>query len=133
MKKLLWITFFCAFAMFAAFGLYMLDYVLIDVEKQLADSANALNKDVPQMLDPHTDFIGVRTEGKEIVYLFRMHGISKQTVVESEEKMRSNKLSNIRNDPDMQGLLKKGVRMSWNYYVGDELTMSFSIDKDSQT
>ena len=57
-------------------GFAALDRLTMKIEKSLAESAAILNADAPRKIDAYTDFIGARTNGKEITYLFRKYGIT---------------------------------------------------------
>jgi hypothetical protein len=123
------IFFILAFAMFAAFAAVTWNRVSFDVEETLTKSAVRLNEDAPKVINAHTDFIGARAAGREIVYLYRVHGLSATTMAESEQELKSERLAVVDKDANMQSLLDHGVRMSYEYFVGSDLALRFSIEK----
>lgn len=123
------VLFFVAFAIFGVAGLIFLQRSQHDVEAMLKEIAETVNQDVPRMIDAETDFLGVRAEGMEIIYLFRIHGITAKAMAASADEFRSAKLADIANNDDMRRLLKEGVTMSWEFFVGEELALRFSIDE----
>ena len=122
--------FLIAFAMFAVFGFAFLNRLTTDVEQTLVESAAVLNEDVPKKLDSYTDFIGARAEGKEIVYLFRKYGISPASIASSGEEFKANRLAVIKRDKNTKRLLSLGARMTYEYFVGDDLALQFSISEE---
>ena len=122
--------FMLAFAMFAVFGLVMLERLTLDVEQALVDSAAILNADVPRKIDSHTDFIGARAEGKEFTYLFRKFGITQASLIASKEEDKANRIAMMKKDADTKRLLSYGARMRYKYFIGDDLVLEFSISEE---
>lgn len=122
--------FLIAFGLFAIFGFAALDRLTMKIEKSLAESAAILNADAPRKIDAYTDFIGARTNGKEITYLFRKYGITPASLTASQEQDRANRIAVMKKDKDTKRLLSLGARMRYEYFVGDELVLQFSISKD---
>ena len=118
-----------SFAMLAFFGFVIWKHYSVDIEETLIRSAEHLNNGAPKMIDPHTDFIGARADGNEITYLYRVHGLSIASMSESEDEMRAAKLASMDADENMQRLLSLGVRMSFEFFVGSDLALRFSIEK----
>ena len=122
--------FVIAFGMFAVFGFVTLDRLTMDVEKTLLESVAILNEDTPKTLDSYTDFIGARAEGKEIVYLFRKYGMTVASIAAAGDDFKASRLSVVKKDKNTKRLLGLGARMTYEYFVGDDLALQFSISED---
>lgn len=124
-------TFFIIlFAMLAVFGVLIWNKLAIDLEEDLSNHAVDINSEAPIVLNPHTDIIGARAEGKEIIYLFRVHGLSIEAMERNKEVLRSNKIDVAKQDENITRLLASGARLTYEYFVGDELAVRFSIEKE---
>ena len=118
-------------AMVSAFAFLTWKRLSVDLEEELSTHAELINQAVPKVLNPHTDLIGARADGSEIIYLFRVHGFSADTMARSEEELRANKLSVAETDANIGRLLDSGARMTYEYFVGDELALRFTIERES--
>ena len=124
-------TFFIIlFAMFAVFGILLWQKLKINLEEDLSNHATDINNEAPIVLNPHTDIIGARAKGKEIVYLFRVHGLSMESMARNKELLRANKIEVAKEDENITRLLDSGARLTYEYFVGDELAVRFSIEKE---
>ncbi len=123
-------TFFIIlFAMFAVFG-FLIWQKSIDIEEEVDRLAENINAEVPIARDPYTDIIGARADGKEFIQLIRVHGLSIEAMERSREVLRASKIEFARSDKNFMRLLNNGARLTYEYFVGDELAVSFSIDKE---
>ena len=86
---------------------------------------------MPIVLNPHTDIIGAVAEGKEIIYQFRVHGLSMEAMSSSETLLRTNKIEVAKQDETIRRLLKSGATLTYEYFVGNNLALRFSIEKIS--
>jgi hypothetical protein len=118
-------------AMVSAFAFITWKRLSVDIEEELSTHAALINQEVPKMLNPHTDLIGARAEGTEIIYLFRIHGFSAETMAKSEAELRANKVAISEQDANIARLLKSGARMTYEYFVGNDLALKFTIAEDS--
>lgn len=118
-------------AMVSAFAFVTWRRLSVDLEEELSTHASLINQEAPKVLNPHTDLIGARADGKEIIYLFRVHGFSLETMARSKEELRANKLSVADTDPNIGRLLDSGARMTYEYFVGDALALRFTIERQS--
>ena len=66
--------------MVSAFAFVTWKRLSVNLEEELSTHATLINEEVPKVLNPHTDLIGARADGREIVYLFRVHGFSAETM-----------------------------------------------------
>ena len=122
--------FIIAFGMFSVFGFVTLNRLTMNVERTLLDSAAILNEDTPKTLDSYTDFIGARAEGKEIVYLFRKYGMTIASIAAAGDDFKASRISVVKEDKNTQRLLALGARMTYEYFVGDDLALQFSISEE---
>ena len=119
-------------AMVSAFGFLTWKRLSVNLQEELDAHASLINEEVPKVLIPHTDLIGARADGREIIYLFRVHGFSAETMASSESELRANKLQVAAADANIGRLLDSGARMTYEYFVGDDLALRFSIDRDAE-
>ena len=115
-------------AMVSAFSLFAWKQLHFDIEEELSSIATGINENAPIQLDAHTDMIGARLDGKEITYLHRVYGLSKTTMAENKDFLRGDKLARAQNNQDITRLLQSGATITYEYFVGDDLALSFSID-----
>ena len=120
----------CLFTMGCAFALVTWKRLSVDLEEELSTHAILINEAVPKVLNPHTDLIGARANGHEIIYLFRVHGFSAATMKSSKEELRADKLAFAEQDENVKRLLKSGARMTYEYFVGNDLALRFSIEEE---
>jgi hypothetical protein len=118
-------------AMVSVFAFVTWKRLSVDLEAELNTHANLINQAVPKVLNPHTDLIGARSDGREIIYLFRVHGFSAETMARSEAELRANKLDVAEADANIGRLLDSGARMTYEYFIGDELALRFTIERES--
>ena len=114
--------------MVSAFAFVTWKRLAINLEESLVDHAGDINANAPIVVDPHTDMIGARAEGKEIVYQFRVHGLSAETMARSEEHLRAGKIAFAQGDENITRLLKDGATLTYEFFVGNDLALRFSID-----
>ena len=122
------ITLFAMVSVFAFLTWHRLRY---DVEAELSAHAKSLVEELPIFYDTHTDLIGARADGKEMVYQFRVHGFTMQDMPLHREELLSEKILRAQADINFTRLLKSGARLSYEYFVGDELALRFSFDESA--
>ena len=124
-------TFFLIlFAMLAVFAFLIWQRLSINVEAEIKSLADGINAEAPIERNPHTDIIGARAEGTEFIQLIRVHGLSIETMERNREMLRANKIEFAKQDENIARLLKSGARLTYEYFVGDELAVSFSIEHE---
>lgn len=119
------------FAMIFAFSFLTWQRLKFDVEKELSVNAEGINREAPVVINPYTDIIGAHAEGKEIVYQFRMHGFNAKDMPHHRDALLEEKISRAKSDENFARLLRSGARLSYEYFVGDELALRFSVDQSS--
>ena len=118
-------------AMVSAFSFVTWQRLRVDLVEDLKNGAIAINEQAPIVLSPHYDVIGARAEGKEIVYQFRVHGLSLQAMSNNEALLRDNKIKVAKDNETMTRYLKSGATLTYEYFVGNDLALKFSIEESS--
>ena len=119
------------FAMIAVFSFFTWQRLKFDVEEEITLFAANINRQVPMEINASTDLIGARAEGKEMVHQFRLHGLTVGDMPYHRDTLRNEKISRARTDDNFRRLLLSGVRLSYEYFIKDELALRFSLDKSS--
>lgn len=116
-------------AMFGAFGFLTWQRLNFDVERELSAHAEDINSSAPIFINAGTDMIGARAEEKEITYMFRLHGWRPKDIERQRDNLLEEKISRARENENFMRFLKSGVHLSYEYFIGDELALRFSIDE----
>ena len=118
-------------AMVSAFAYVTWQRLRVDLVEDLKNGAIEINEQAPIVLSPYYDVIGARADGKEIIYQFRVHGLSLQAMSNNEELLRTNKIKVAKEDKIMTRYLKSGAKLTYEYFVGNDLALKFSIEESS--
>ncbi len=116
-------------AMVSAFSFVSWQRLRVDIVEDLNVLATQLNDQAPIDVDEHTDMIGAHAEGKEIVYQYRVHGLSREVMSTNEELLRASRIQIARADKAIQRMLKSGATLTYEYFVGNDLAVRFSIEE----
>ncbi|WP_286336280.1 hypothetical protein [Hydrogenimonas cancrithermarum] len=129
MKRIL-MTLFLLLSTFT-FADEMAEKIRLQNQSVVKAAAEAMSKELPKRVDPHTQLIGIKADGEKLIYTFEIDAAPKNDeaiVKEGKERMRKNVTAGVCNTS--RRFLESGITIAYHYVSAATTRELFRFDVD---